>query len=141
MIGAARIVVAGDGLYRADASGKWAAVVPVYGSDNELGDLCAWFVDKPSHWWLRFGGEPILGALNIARAAWEGEPLHLFPTPQAWAIGQGRGFCVLRWGVPLHDILDGIPSIACDSLWLKRRLLKALRQSEPKVSVETRHAA
>ena len=69
MIGAARVVVAGDGLYRPDPTGEWAAVLPVYGSDGELGDLVAWFLEQPAHWWLRNGDEPILGARALAVAA------------------------------------------------------------------------
>ena len=128
-----------DGTFRRDSAGEPAFVLPVYDRDNELCDLIAWFPADGSPWWYLYGDEtPILGAREAAIAAWYNKPIHLFATPQDWAIGQGRGICVLRWGVPLDDILDGIPRIACHYTILARRLRKSLRSWEPKV-VTTRN--
>ena len=139
---AARIRTSKDGTFRRDPEGEPALIWPVFDSDDDMVDLVAWDVDAPSRWWLLYRDEAIvLGAHTLAIARYFQEPIILHSVPQQWLVTGRTGVCVLRWDVPLPEILEGVPEITCDSAWLKRRLQKALRQNEPKMIVEARHAA
>lgn len=139
---AARIRTFRDGTFRRDPDGEPALIWPVVDCDREMVDLVAWDVDAPEHWWLFYRDEAIiLGARTLAVARYFREPVVLHSTPHQWLLTGRAGACVLRWNVPLQEILEGVPEIACDSAWLKRRLQNALRQNEPKIIVEARHAA
>lgn len=143
MIGAARVVVAGDGTYRPDASGQYGAILPVYGSDGELGDLVAWFLEQPTHWWLRDGGEPILGSRALAVAAFFGDPIRLYSTPEQWLLAGGSGVVILLWDVDCRELFDGVGHVECDCPQLEQRFRQALRRWEPSVTTmrEARHVA
>ena len=130
MIGAARIVVSGDGTYQPDASGQWAAILAVHDQDGEVADLVAWLVDRPGRWWLRYGEVVVLGARTLAVARYHGDPITLHDTPQSWALARGVGACVLRWDVDLRELLDGIARVDCAPN-LADRLRRSLRQWEP----------
>ena len=95
-LGKAGITTRPDGLYETDRSGEWAAVVGVFDANNEIGDLVAWFLEKPGQWWRRTGDIPILGARDLAIAAYGGGAINLHPTPEAWLLARGDGVCVGR---------------------------------------------
>ncbi len=162
--GIARIITSADGRYRPDASGEWAAIVPVRDRYGEPCDLVAWFPDNPQRWWLRLGeATPILGTEALALAAWDGRSIDLHSTPESWLISRAgdcirppgtctrecetcslnRGACVLRWDVELSELFEGVKEVKCNSPELETRLRRALRRWEPTVSVgrEVRHAA
>ena len=145
MIGAARIVPSADGTYRPDPSGQWAVILPVRDREGELCDLAAWFPNQPERWWLRFGdATPLLGARALAVAAYFGDPIELFPTPEQWALAGGRGCAALNWCAPIGDLFEGVSRVECDSPALQVRLRDTLRRWEPPVTVkpsEARRAA
>ena len=144
MIAAARIITAGDGTYRPDTSGEWAAILAVHDQDGEVADLCAWFLDQPSRWWLYYGDEmPILGARALAVAAYFGDPIRLHSTPERWLLARGDGVVILRWDVDCRELFEGVSHVECDCPQLQRRFHQALRSWEPPVSIvgEARHAA
>ena len=139
---AARICTFRDGTFRRSPEGEPALVWPVFGCDRELVDLVAWDVNAPNRWWLLYRDEAVvLGARTLAIARYFREPITLHSVPQQWLVIGRTDVCILRWDVPLREILEGIPAITCDSRWLKRRLQKALRQSEPKMIVEASNGA
>ncbi len=138
---AARICTFSDGTFRRSSEGEPALIWPVVDCDREMVDLVAWDVDTPSRWWLLYRDEAVvLGARTLAISRYFQEPITFHSTPQQWLLAGRTGVCVLRWNVPLHEILEGVPQITCDSPRLKRLLQKALRQSEPKLTVEAQHA-
>ena len=142
---AACIAPAGDGTFTFNKDGEPAVVIGVEDRDGVLCDLVAWLPEDPGRWWLRHADEmPILGARELAVAAYFGDPIALYATPEQWLIAGRRGACVLMWDAPLRDLFEGVASICCNSLELRGRLRKALRQSEPRLAVarrEVRHGA
>ncbi len=143
MIGAARIVVSGDGTYRADTSGQYAAILAVHDQDGEVADIVAWFPDAPGRWWLRYGEVVVLGARALEVARYFNDPTTLHGTPQSWALARGDGACVLRWDVDLRELFDGIARVDCAPN-LADRLRRSLRQWEPVMPTPARrirHAA
>ena len=108
--------------------------VPVEGEVYDIVDLLAWLPDKPETWWLRRGNEtPILGARNLAIAAYFGDKITLHPNPQDWLLAGGHGVCVLKWSWPLDNLFEGVGAVECDSPQLQERFVKALRRWEPPV--------
>ena len=112
-------------------------------SDGELSDLIAWFPEQPVRWWFLYGNEPILGSRQLAVAAYFGEAIKLYSTPERWLLASGDGAVILRWGIDCRDLFDGIARVECDCQQLQRRFRKALRSWEPTVASvrEVRHAA
>ena len=139
-----RIETHDSGLFSFAAEGELAAVARVHDSDHDLADFVAWFVGSPGQWWLRHGDCAVLGAHELAVAAWGGGVIRLHATPEDWFHGGRHGVCVLLWGAPLDDLFAGVGSIRCDSPALRQRLITALRRWEPRVELiqqETHHAA
>ena len=147
-----RVAFLADGTWRADPSGALAVLMPVHDRYGDLVDLVAWFPDKPSAWWLRYGDEcPVLGARALAVGAWHGLSVRLYSTPQSWLRAQCRGgvdgafhgVCVLRWGLDLKPLFEGVSRVDCDSAELERRLRRSWRAWEPRTSRPegVRHAA
>ena len=138
--GAARIATNTDGTYRPDPAGEYAAVLGVHDRDGELVDLCAWRVDAPGHWWLRYGDECFfLGARALEVAAYFNDPIAVHGAPQDWALSSGEGACVLRWDVDLRPWFEGIKRVDCHSA-VAARLRQNFRTWEP-ATVRRRHAA
>ncbi len=136
-----------DGTWRADPAGAPAVLVPVHDRYGELADLIAWSPDKPSAWWLRYGDDcPVLGAEALAQAAWHQEMVSLYSTPESWLRARCRArdgdrrrqggdlhqaICILRWGLDLKPLFDGVSRVDCDSAELGRRLRRSWRAWEP----------
>ena len=136
-----RVAFLDDGRWCADPSGFPAVLMAVHNRYGELVDLVAWSPDKPSAWRLRFGDEcPILGAADLAQAAWYQEPVFLYSTPERWLIGRRRApsvpspVCILDWGVEPGPLFEGVSRIECDSPELGDRFRKAIRSWEPKIT-------
>ena len=153
-----RVRFLADGTWRADPSGFPAVLMAVHDRYGEPVDLVAWSPDKPSEWRLRFGDEcPILGAADLAQAAWYQEPVSLYSTPERWLLSRRRPtpppVCVLDWGVELGPLFDGVSHVECDSVGLRDQMQRALRLWEPEITApgknlsaprgfrEARHAA
>ena len=143
-LGNVRITTRPDGLYETDPSGEWAAVIGVFDANGELGDLVVWFLERPGQWWRRTGDIPILGARELAVAAYGGGAIKLHPTPEAWLLARGDGVCVIDWAVPLDGLFDGVNRVRCSDPELCDRLARALRRWEPDIkglAGEMRHVA
>ena len=154
-----RVRFSDDGSWRADPSGAPAVLASVHDRYGDLVDLVAWLPDKPSAWWLRYGDEcPILGAADLAQAAWYQEPVSLYSTPESWLRarcrardgdhhhqeGDRRRCCILRWGLDLTALFAGVRVVHCETAELEHRLLRLFRAWEPKTSSAPevqRHAA
>ena len=148
--GRARVQPLASGAYRPSCDGKWAVILEVRDRHNELADLVAWLPGDPGHWWLRDGDEtPLLGARSLAYAADCHEPVTLLPTPEAWLFAHRERserclVSIMDWGVDLAPLFEGVLRIDCDSPELQKRLQRALRAWEPKITVarqEGLHAA
>ena len=141
MIQVLRIETHDDGCFEFSAGGDLAAVARVHDSDHDLADFVAWFPDdRPGRWWLRNGNCAVLGAHELAVAAWGGGVVRFHETPEAWFRGGRHGVCVLLWGAPLDDLFAGVGSIRCDSPALRQRLVTVLRRWEPRVELVHREA-
>jgi hypothetical protein len=89
--GLARARSAGK-FYEPDPDGEYAIIVPVMNGD-ELVDLIAFDPRQPAEWFVRLGGEPLLGAGALADQLLE-KPLHIFKTPLSWLQGGCAGVVV-----------------------------------------------
>lgn len=147
---AAQILPRENGTFEWSKTGRWALTVGVYDHNELLIDFIAYFSDDPSRWFLRRRTEsPVLGARDIAFAVDQQQPVALFSTPDLWLSGHcGRSWrsiaCIVDWSVNLAPLFDGVSRIECDSPELQKRLRRALREWEPKITVPrrgTRHAA
>ena len=139
---AARILPYDDGTYRPDPDGDWAVILPVRDRNKELCDLVAWLLDEPGRWWLRHGDEtPILGSRRLAVAAYFGDTIRLYSTPERWLLARGDGAVVLKWDVDCRNLFDGVGRVECDCPVLELRFRDSLRRWEPLLTSETRHAA
>ncbi len=157
-----RVAFPDDGTWRADPSGFPAVLMAVHDRYGELVDLVAWSPDKPSAWRLRFGDEcPILGAADLAQAAWYQESVSLYSTPERWLRARRRAhaggrldhqggdhrqaICILHWGVDMGPLFEGVTTVSCDSPELHDRFRNSLRAWEPKTTTSTsregRHAS
>ena len=138
------IVPQSSGLFKFDPEGEPAAIARIYDRNDELVDFVAWHPDNPGIWWLRNGDEtPLLGTRNLAMAAYYGDPIRLYSTPQDWLIAGRKGACVVKWDWPLNDLFYGVGDVECSSAPLQRKLIASLRRWEPRVVVRkvVRHAA
>ena len=147
---AAQIYPLEDGTFRWSNAGRWALTIGVDDRDGRLVDFVAYFQDDRSTWFLRRGDEsPVLGAPELAFAAYHNKPVKLCSTPDLWLSGHRRHlwhsiFCIIDWGVNLAPFLDGVSRVECDSPELQKRLRRALREWEPKITAPrrgARHAA
>ena len=85
MIAPARIRTSRGGTFVFDSAGAVAAIGKVHDRDGVLADLVTWLPGRPGTWWLRRGTEtPVLGARDLAVAAWFHEPIRLYSTPESW---------------------------------------------------------
>ncbi|MCH8096405.1 MAG: hypothetical protein IID53_04950 [Proteobacteria bacterium] len=146
-LGVERIVTTAGGTFAPDDVGVLAAVLGVDDRYGELVDLVAWRPGRSSPWWLRHGDDcPILGARALAMAAWHGEAVKLYASPEAWLRAQyhGDAVCILRRGIDLRPLFDGVSRVDCETIKLKQHLERQLRAFEPRLWVPaegTRHAA
>lgn len=150
--GTARIRPKADGTYHYDPKGQPATTLAVEDRDGNFVDVVAWDQD-PCRWWLRRGDQiPILGARALAMAAWHGEPVQLYGTPEGWLQAHPRagdtdttyGICILQPGADLRPLLDGVSRVDCQNADLEEMLRRAMRAWEPKLwspPVVNRHAA
>ncbi len=136
-----RVAFLDDGTWRADPSGAPAVLIPVHDRFGGWVEILAYHLDAPCEWRLRFGDEcPILGAADLAQAAWYQEPVSLYSTPERWLIGRRLApsvpspVCILDWGVELGPLFEGVSTVACDSPELRDRFRKAIRSWEPKTT-------
>ncbi len=137
---ATRIITSADGTYTPEPNGDYAASLPVYDPDGELVDLCAWFLDGPGRWWLRFRDDVfVLGARALAVATYFGEPIELHATPQDWAVSGGQGACVLRWDIALQAWFEGVKRVDCHPA-VAVRLRQNFRAWEPATGRNSRAA-
>jgi hypothetical protein len=121
--------------------GEPSIVGEVRDAYGDIADFVAWQPEKPERWWLRHGDIAVLGGHALAVAAFHGDRIRLYGTPQDWFRTRQRGVCILLWDAPLDGIFDGVGAVECDSPELQQRYVKALRRWEPPVIVrqETRH--
>ncbi len=143
-----RVAFLDDGTWRADPSGAPAVLIPVHDRDGVAVDIIAYHLNDPSEWRLRFGDEcPILGAADLAQAAWYQEPVSFYSTPERWLIGRRRApsvpspVCILDWGVELEPLFEGVSRVECDSPELRDRFRKAIRSWEPKITAPRQNFA
>ena len=139
-----RIVTAADGTYRRDRDGLPAATLAVRDRYGELCDFLAWIPPARSPWWLLHGGEtPILGARALALAAYFGDTVRLYSTPEAWAVAGGDDVVILKWDVDCGELFEGVARVECDCPELQQRLRQMLRRWEPTLVTvrEVSHAA
>ena len=132
-----------DGTYFPDPTGEWAVILPVRDRNNELCDLVAWLLDDPGRWWLRHGDEtPILGCRRLAVAAYFGDAIKLYSTPERWLVARGHGAVILKWDVDCRDLFDGVARVECDCPTLATKFRQTLRRWEPKItSAQETHLA
>lgn len=150
--GTARIRPNADGTYHYDAKGQPATLLVVEDRYGAFTDILAWSQD-PCRWWLRRGGQtPVLGARALAMAAWHGEKVKFYATPEGWLQAHSRAddmdtahrICILQPGADLRPLLDGVSRVECENAGLEEMLRRALRAWEPKLcssSVVKRRAA
>ena len=102
-------------------------------------DICAWFQDRPTRWWLRRGIGVVLGADEAEHKEFMREPLYIFDTPADWVAAGGNGGCVLSWDatLPLYLAADG--RYECQSNKIAAKLRRALTPPRPNVRVEVPH--
>ena len=139
-----RIETNTDGHFEFAPNGESVILTRVHDRHGEVVDFVAWRPDEPGSWWLRRGDEtPILGARNLAMAAYYGDPITLHPTPQDWLLAGWKGACIIKWSWPLDDLFEGVGEIWCDSEPLRQKMIAAWRRWEPPVIVrqEVRYAA
>jgi len=134
---AARIVTSADGTYRRSPTGRLATYQHVRNAERELVDFVAWYVEKPTIWWMLYGDDcPLLGARQLAIACYFGDAIELHPTPQSWLLALGRGVVILRWDYLDLDLLfDGVGTVHCCSFDFEHRFRQALRAREPDIVV------
>ena len=131
--GAARIATNTNGTYEPDSAGEYAAIIAVRDAECDLVDLCAWFPDRPGHWWLRYRDECFfMGARALAVAAYFGDPIELHGTPQEWALAGGKGACLLRWDINPRPWFEGVDHVEC-APELAKRLRETFHSWEPTV--------
>ena len=135
-LAAIRIATKDDGTYTVDPHGRLGVLVPVRDRWGEIVDTVAFLQDEPEQWWLRFGDEtPILGAWELAHAAYQHQALILWENPLQWLLKHRSGAVVLDWGVDLRVLLENIPSITCQSHALQDRLRRNFLEFGPRLTV------
>lgn len=136
--GRARIQPLVGGNYRPSDDGQWAVILEVRDRFDEIVDCVGWLPADPSRWWLRHGDDcPILGAAALAQAAWHGEAVKLYASAEAWLRAQYHhhrdAVCILRGGIDLRPLFDGVSRVDCQTVKLKQRLERQLRAFEPRL--------
>lgn len=76
------------GYYVPDPAGVLAVIVPVFGTDDELIDLCAYRPEAPGIWWLRTGLGTVLGEDVLERCQCYADPVATVATPREWTRAQ-----------------------------------------------------
>ena len=117
------------------ADGEPAIVAEIHDAHGEIADFVAWQPEQQGRWWLRRGDIAVLGGHALAVAAYHGDKIRLWPTPQDWFRTRQLGVCILLWDAPLDGLFEGVGGVECDSPELQQRFLAALRQWEPRVVV------
>lgn len=112
------------GLYQ-PGDGPLHVLTPVY-EGGEVIDLIAWRSERPMDWAWRTGLGWALGADEIRRDYWPGDPpLQLHATPLDWLRAGGLGLCVLDWEADELEGLRHVHAIEADE-WIAVRLRRAL---------------
>ena len=131
--------------YTADPGGMESILVPVYDRHGAWVDTCAYHLSNTGEWRLQFDNEtPILGAAELARAAFYHDSITLHPTPEAWLRAGCKGVVVLNWGCALRDLFDGVGEVHCAHPLLKKRLRRNFGIGQPNIKALPRrmsHAA
>ena len=137
-----RVSFLDDGAFAADSSGMEAILVPVHDRHGRWVDTCAYHLSNPGEWRLQFDDStPILGAANLARAAFFHDPITLHPTPEAWLRAGGQGVVILNWGCPLRDLFNGVAEVHGAHPLLKKRLQRNFRIGQPNIKALARGAS
>ncbi len=129
-----RVTFLDDSTFTADSSGTEAILVPVHDRHGAWVDTCAYHLSNPGEWRLQFDNEtPILGAAELARAAFFHTSITLHPTPEAWLRAGGQGVVILNWGCALRDLFDGIGEVRCAHPLLKKYLRRNFSIGQPNI--------
>lgn len=129
--------------YEPDPDGDHAIVIPVM-YDDELVDLLAFDARRPSDWFMRLGGEPLLGAGALADQLLE-KPLHVYRTPLSWLQAGCDGVVILDLNRAFADLvtapngLVGEDDAHTDEL--RRIMTETARRRLPRFLVRLREAA
>jgi len=135
--GVSPIAPEGDSTYQPIDSGELAYIIPAmplaapwergFPSDDP-GDLIAWRLSHPGHWWRRTGALPILNPDAINRAEIMREPLAVHSSPLAWMQAGGNGCVVLDPRANLQLYFGGVQRIAADTVDLGEAIERCLRE-------------
>lgn len=140
-----RVTFLDDSTFTADSSGTEAILVPVHDRLGAWVDTLAYHLSNPARWALQFDdATPILGAAELAHAAFHHDPIVLQPTPEAWLRAGGRGVVILNWGCALRDLFDGVGEVRCAHPLLKKLLRRNFGIGQPNIKALPRrmsHAA
>jgi len=129
-----RVSFLDNGTFAADSSGMEAILMSVHDRYGEWVDNLAYHLSNPAAWALQFDDStPVLGAANLARAAFFHDPIVLHPTPEAWLRAGGQGVAILNWGCPLRDLFDGVAEVHGAHPLLKKRLQRNFRIGQPNI--------
>ena len=79
--------------YEPNTDGQPVIIVPILDGD-ELCDLLCFDLDRPAEWFVRLGGEPLLGACALSDQLL-GKPLHIYRTPLSWLRAGCDGVVIL----------------------------------------------
>ena len=152
------IIPSNDGSYEPIDDGQRAVIIPTipllspaeWCDDDDvdledIGDLVAWFPQKPGRWWVRTGSTPILNADAIAGAEIFDEALKVYSTPLDWMRAAGDGIVVLDPVAHLGMYLGSVRQLVCDTVELGREIDRRLRDPAvrlPQIFIpDTREAA
>ncbi len=134
-----RVTFLDDGAFTADPRGMEAILVPVHDRHGEWVDTLAYHLSNPAEWAIQFDDStPILGAAELARAAFYHDSITLHPTPEAWLRAGCKGVVVLNWGCALRDLFDGVGEVHCAHPLLKKRLRRNFGIGQPNVKAPPR---
>ncbi len=129
-----RVSFLDNGTFAADSSGMEAILMPVHDRYGEWVDNLAYHLSNPGEWRLQFDDStPVLGAAELACAAFHHDPIVLHPTPEAWLRAGCRGVAILNWGCPLRDLFAGVGEVHGEHPLLRKSLRRNFRKEEPNV--------
>ncbi len=135
LCGAAPVSTSTDGLFEPAEEGRAAVIVPVgqrftpWCGWEFMDDLCAFYLDQPSRWWLRCGTEAVLGLEALEDAYGRKAAPLLVGTPLDWLKAGGDAVCIVNWGaVDPRGLFVGFPVVNCTTPALERRLLQRIEE-------------
>jgi hypothetical protein len=109
-IGTDQITIKG-GRWRRMFRGDEAILLPVHAPSGLLADVVAFRLETPKSYWPMVGGQPMLGAENIERAAFDRAPLMVHECPLDWLRADCDGIVVLDWKAYWPLWFDGVPAL------------------------------